>query len=397
MKSNVTRRYSEFGRTHLRPTLLERDRDARFDRVAWDALAREGFFKLLVPVEHGGSATDPRAGLVQAMHAVYGLASGSLDAPWISSVSAHGLVGIDLLTRFATPAQLSRYLPDAIEGRSTLAICNSEEGCGTNLKRITSRLITDDGIRGTLSARKSCSTNGSFADVAMISAWAAYPGREATIEVLIAHKEEATEQRNLAATLSGYRTGMTGSFDVSQLPLTLAERRLGGEGSGLKVFRRCYHMERLIITVFIAGVIDGMLEESLALLHRRDQAGSPIASNQYVQEKIIRIYSARERILALIEGVLTQPEPLSDANDKALSLCKWTAHEEGALAAVAFAEICGHASLLNDHVAQKLVRDFTALRFFGGTQELHKKTIFETLYRESAPADARRPAKRPAA
>jgi len=370
-------RFFQWAKKHARPTLLERDQECRFDRRLWESLGALGLFQ-------------PDQDLRTQLECFIGLGAGSMDIPFALSAIAHGAVAVELLARFGSEAQRARFLPDMVAGTTIAAVCNAEASGGTDVKAIGSRLELSDDGRYRLHLNKRGATNLSFADVIFASAWRpAKPDEkkpDPSLEVVLVSARELSQESHVAQ-LAGFRTGLTGSVRTMQpLSVRLSDVLLGGERVGFQVLKHCFNIERIFIPAILIGILDGMLAEATELITSRQSFGKPLTEYQYVQEKIITIYAARERTGALIDSILNSAEKMTKADlaehGKLLSLLKMTAVEEAFAAATAFYELSGYVGYRLDHLAQKILRDLLGLKMLGGTKEQQKIILFQELMRE---------------
>lgn len=359
-KDGSTRKFEAIAETLLRPSLLTRDQDGRFDTGIWLQFADAGLF---------GVGRSKRSLDLKHLAAVfYRLAERSLDVPLVCTFAAQSVVARELLLQFGSEEQIARYLPEIESGKLIAAVCNSEPGAATDLRKIASECnVGADGV-ASLKFHKPCVTNGD-GSLFFVSAWKKSGLGKPSISVFIVEKSEV-ESRNVTADLSGFRTGLTGSVqgDIANFPA--AEREL--RKNAFEVFRHCFNIERLFIGVIVAGALRGLENEALAIL----QTSIASVDEQWRQDKLIRVSSARIQLDALIETILQKDLERCSAE---LGVLKMFVNEQAFDAAMAFLELSGHRSLSKTHVAQKLVRDLTALRFFGGTTELQKISLFAQL------------------
>jgi alkylation response protein AidB-like acyl-CoA dehydrogenase len=398
-----------FGHAHVRPSLLTRDEEARFDRGLWLRLAGTGFF---------GLALDRDPQVLEAAQALAGLGHGGLDAPLGLSAAAQW-IGTCLLATFGSPEQRARYVEEAAAGGSILAVCNSEPEAGTRLRGMRSSLIAAESGEQRLTLHKSGASNLSAADVAIVSAWKHPPAAaaaEPSLEVFVLPATPPLVQESHVTELAGFRTGLTGSLRTPEgagagagLPVRSAEAQLGPDGSGARILRLCFHLERLLIGALLLGLVDGLVDACAQHLGERAGRDSAFAQHQYVQEKLVLLYSLARRVEGLwqlAEQTIRQalaarrPEPSGEpapsppaavspatapieaaleAASPLLGVLKLTAVEDSLLAATTAYELLGYAGYQRASVAQKAHRDLLAFKMLGGTKELMKISVFRDL------------------
>lgn len=414
-----------FGQAHVRPSLLARDEEARFDRGLWLRLAGTGFFGLA-----RDPAYDPAHGkgpqVLEAAQALAGLGHGGLDAPLGLSAAAQW-IGTCLLQAFGSPEQRTRYVEEAAAGGSILAVCNAEPEAGTRLRGMRSSLVAAESGEQRLTLHKSGASNLSAADVAIVSAWKHAPGAatEPRLEVFVLPATPPLVQESHVTELAGFRTGLTGSLRTPDadgagagLPVCSAEAQLGPDGSGPRILRLCFHLERLLIGALLLGLVDGLVDACAQHLGEREGRDSTFTQHQYVQEKLVLLYSLARRVeglwqlaeqsirqaLATSQAAPTGPTdsstPLEAALEAAsplLGVLKLTAVEDSLLAATTAYELLGYSGYQRASVAQKAHRDLLAFKMLGGTKELMKISVFRDLSARWSSATSRAPGLDPGA
>ncbi len=361
-------KFRNWAEQHIRPSVIARDRAHSFDRALWNRLAETGFFRLLAPVARGGQG----ATLKEYVSAFSGLARGAGDIPFVLSAGVQNLA-LSVVLRFGSPEQQERHLEALLSGEKIAALCNSEADAGTDLKALRSSFKCGADGMGQLTLRKSAANNLSVAGLVLASAWRVSEGSKPSLEMFLLEIDSTTRQPALDC--GGFWTGAAGSLEIIDAPCSLRENRLACDGTGLDVLKMCFGIERFLIPVLISATLEGVLEEALAVSQRRQSFGKPLASFQYVQEKIVKLYAVTQTVNALVASLLAKQDGYSEDN-AALSLLKLVAVEDGFEAATQFYELCGTSGYLSSHPAQKLVRDLLALKTLGGTREQHKLTIF---------------------
>ena len=364
LRPDIIAHWEEAGRQWLRLTTAERDRNGRFATDAWQQLSEARLFALLDQDE--GGVAEAHARMASAL---YGLAKGSLDLPFSASVAAHLSIASDLLQTFGTREQIHRYLPDMKKGLRIGAICNAEEGSGSDLRLMRSTAAPGPDGLVRVEAHKPCSTNLSIAGLAFVSC---FSGEQ--IRVFLLESGEF-EQGALQGELSSFRTGAVGFLKAEAL-LSSAEREIR---DGLRALRHCFHTERFYLGVLVAGLLAG-LEQSTG---GRVIARKHTAQRQYLQEKLVGLRVARAKVEALVGQVFSLAGNGShwEAAAVELSVLKLVLNTEALQAAQGAYQSIGFEAVFQRDDAQRIARDLQALSYFGGTTELQKLQIFQELSR----------------
>lgn len=350
-----------------------RDRGAEFCHSTWKQIFSHAEFK---PLDFSSTAAHQKS-TEDLIAALYCLGKASLDLPYVASLAAQAAIAPEVLAAFGSPEQKAKYLPGIQSGTALAAICNSEAGSGTNLKAMKSTCSVTDSGMGTLRAFKPLATNAFGAQHIFVSAWlksAAYPTPR--MEMFLVDAKHAVTGA-VAGDLNGFRTGNCGSLTIEDAEIDVMASRLCTNGSGVAIFRHCFDFERLYLAAIVAGVLEGIEEATLNDLAAR----ANLLDKQYVQSKVVAVAAARTKLNALIHMVLSGGLADLSHRQTELSLLKWICAEEAVAAVHAAGELAGWGSLNENNIFNKAARDFSALRFFGGTVELQKMTIFGWLTR----------------
>jgi|GEM_PF-4887556 len=332
-------------------------------REIWRDAAAAGVFRLSVPVVHGGAGWS----LADALGVFREICRISTDLPMTLSLAAHGLIATDLLIRFGTGTQRERWLPGLLDGTLIAAIANSENGCGTDLTRMRSRVETGADESWKVEVEKQCATNLGSADLVFFSAW-----NGNRIETFLTGMKD-WEQWSLARELEGFQTGLTGGMRLNgNLPRD--QSGVLATGCGFEVFRRCFDLERILIGELCLGAVGAVRARLFARLEAMHRSQPDKLRNQYFQEKFVEVVNAESAIHALVrEGHGGFPDQIQ------LSRVKYLSVEKAARAVECAVEVSGHSGLLRSSGLSRILKDLGCLRFLGGTRELHKKHIFESV------------------
>lgn len=354
---------------------LERDRDGRFCFETWQKFFTHTEF----PKLRFDSAESHNSSTIDLMSALYSISRGGLDLPFAASLAAQAAIAPEIIAKFGSSDQKTRLLPGIQSGYEVAAICNSEPGCGSNLKGMKSVCATDDDGVTKLTASKPLVTNAFEAKHLFVSAWEkrASSSTDPKLELFVIDSV-GVKTENVALGLNGFRTGNCGALSIDELIVSPETSRLGPSGSGFAIFQHCFDCERLYLAVLVSGVLSGLEDRALKVIEGRPD----LNDKQYVQEKLVSLVAVRTKIDALVHLVLSRGLNNLSQSQIELSLLKWLCSEDAPVAVTTIGDLNGWNSLVRADLFNKISRDFAALRFFGGTVELQKITIFSWMTRE---------------
>jgi alkylation response protein AidB-like acyl-CoA dehydrogenase len=360
---------------------LSRDAHCHFDPFLWAELSRSGFYGLSLPQYRGGEAIS----LAEQVEVCVGLAAGSQDLPFTVSAMVQAFIATDLLLKFGNERQIEKYLGPISRGEKIAAVSNSESTGGTDVLSLKSEIIEAQGSYR-LKLNKYCATNLSEASLVFASAWDKTSNEKPLLDVFIIELSKS-DQKNLIPLLSGFKTGLAGSVQLEADFDSLESIRLGSRGSGFNILQHVYNLERLFLPSIIMGTLEGLIPQSFQYASSRTSKGNPLASYQYIQEKIFSLFSVKESLEGILMKILYGPNRAENSTDLirhslTLSALKVLSSDEGLSAAIRFFELFGFSGYVSNHLASKFVRDMLAFKSFGGTEELHKTAFFREFQKE---------------
>ena len=178
----------------------------------------------------------------------------------------------------------------------------------------------------------------------------------------------------------GNRGTPIGSIDFENVALT-NENRIGQEEEGLSVLYFSFLVERVLTGILVSGCIAPLIQESVAYSQNRQAFGKAIGDNQYVQQYIVDIESKLELLKGVIFRALSALEKGEDCS-KLASIVKMFSAEifhESSLSAM---RVMGNYGYRRENYYERLLRDAIGLLFAGGTAEIHKRVIWDSMVKE---------------
>lgn len=360
----VRARFVDVGARVLAGSVAARDAAAVVDeasfRALFAALGAEGLFA-------------PRA-LAARVAAIEGLAYGSGDAGVAVSACAQ-LVVVDVVHRFAAPSLRARLLPGLAAGTAVGACANAERDAGTDLMALRSRTAPTAAGR-VLTARKHSVTNLGFADVALVSVRDVDAAAREAVNVYVVDGHAAGVCQGLRTDLAGLRTSPTGRLLARRA--VVDDARVGARGDGVRLFRAMFSEERITTSALYLGILKNCRDRALRHIFDREQFGAPLAKNQYVQEKLVRMQVAIELLSHQLDAVVVAYAAGRPVHGS-LSVLKLYGVDAALAAASDLVRLLGARGVSTDEPAMRFVRDLHALSILGGTAELMKMVIFDEM------------------
>ncbi|WP_133646401.1 acyl-CoA dehydrogenase family protein [Paraburkholderia flava] len=345
-----------------------------FDASGWARLCNEGLWDMIVPESYGGDGH----GWWHFSAALEGLAS-SIRRPalLLSIIAQAGMVRA--LERYGSDAQRDRYFGAILRGELS-ATAIAEPDTGTDVRSIRTTLSEDgDGYR--LSGRKFNIAHAPIAQFMLIVTRVEHADKRNTALVIVERK-----QAGLTCSEPDRKLGIddlpTGSlqFDACRIERT---QLLGKPGEGLGNLIDIISLGRLYYGLIAAHVVTPYLNDAIAYTRSRRSFDSAIDEHQYVQKRIVDVKIGIERSRWIAYGALGQ---LLNGHPEALLTCsiaKLVGAEDLVNSAVSLVRLYGSVGYQEGPVAS-FARDALGFSSIGGTEEMHRKNIFNQITRLTA-------------
>lgn len=341
------------------------DRDEAVDLDIVPRMAELGFFGLTIPEEYGGVGGD---------YVTYALAMeelGRADSALRGIVSvSSGLVGKSILF-FGSPEQKHEWLPALAVASKLGCFGLTEPGTGSDAGNLTSRAVRD-GDDWVINGQKLFITNGTWSDVALVFARTSDDGPRGVTAFLVPTDTPGFEAREIKGKL-GLRGQATAELFLADVRVPHSAV-LGEVGQGFKIAMSTLDKGRLAVAAGCVGIVQGCLETSVAYATSRTQFGRPIAGFQLVQDMIADISLDADAARLLVwrcADLIDRGEPFRTAASKA----KLFASEAAVRAANNAIQIHGGAGYVDEHPAEKYLRDARVMTLYEGTSQVQKLLI----------------------
>lgn len=357
-----------FARRELNEAVAERDQEQSFAHSLWLKCGEMGFQGLPVPEEYGGGGYDP---LTTAM-ALEALGYGCTDGGLVFSICAHLLAGVIPIWKHGSEEQKRRYLPLLCNGRWIAVNAGSEPGSGSDIFSMRTTAERDgEGFR--INGTKTFSSNGPVADLAIVFAKTTSEEGMPSITTFLVEKERHGFRVGQKFEKMGLRTSPMSElvFDHVYVP---PDAVLGGIGGGTAIFVHSMDWERICLFASHIGVIERLLEQSIAYARTRKQFGQPIGKFQAVAHRIadmkVRLEAAR---LLTYRAASRLEQSRSVALDA--SMAKLFVSEALVQSALDTVQIFGGYGYMTEYEVERALRDAIGSTIYSGTSEIQRNII----------------------
>jgi len=379
---NLKSKYYTVGHDIVRPSAAERDAKVNFDRALWKRVGDTGLFGLCMPEEYGGAGL----GIAEFGAALEGFSAGCQDMGVLVTLVAQVALVQSALVNYGTKEQCQTWLPELISGEKLACFAITEQGCGSDVRSIKTQVDrTENGY--VLNGKKWNITNAPVADICMT--FGKVVGKQdKSIACFIFDTHSENIKQSQPFDLMGNRGTPIGVIDFENVNL-MNENRVGNEEDGLAVLYFAFLVERVLTGILVSGCITPLIEESLQYSQERQAFGKAIGDNQYVQQYIVDIESKLELLKGVIFRALNALEKGEDCS-KLASIVKMFSAEIFHESSLSTMRVMGNYGYRRDNYYERLLRDAIGLLFAGGTAEIHKRVIWDSMVKEFKNNDKKR-------
>ena len=323
-----------------------------------------GLFGLMYSGAYGGAEADALTNLVFAE-----ALSQSTFGGFIITVLVHTDMASPHLHHAGTPAQLDRYMPGVITGRTITAVGITEPGAGSDvagIKTTAVRHASGDGDHWVLNGTKLFITNGVHADLYFIAAKTG-PARHA-MSMFIVEKGTPGFSVGRALKKSGWLSSDTAElvFDDCRIP---AANLLGEEGRGFYSVMKNFQTERIALAAMAVGHCTQALKMTLDHVRQRQAFGSTLFDKQVVRQRIAMLdakVQAARSFMYHCAWCVTQKHDVTQQ----VSMLKALTGELAGEVVQACQQFHGGMGYMRETAIERLWRDARVLAIGGGATEV---------------------------
>ncbi|MCU1243372.1 MAG: hypothetical protein JWO71_4098 [Candidatus Acidoferrum typicum] len=361
----------QFMENEVRPSVRQRDREARFPVEEIKKIAELGCCGMITPEEWGGGGLDTIS-FVLMMEEV-----ARVDAAMATSLSVTNSAVQPPLLQFGSDAQKKKYLSRMATGEILGAFCLTEPQAGSDAAGIQTRAVKCEcGYR--LNGTKTWVTNGSVAACFIVFA---KTNPEAGGKGITAFLVEPG--------FKGFRVGRheekMGQLSSPSVEIILndcevpAENRLGEEGQGLKIALSALDGGRIGIGALAVGLAQGALEESVKYAKQRRAFGKNISEFQAIQWMLADMQTEIEAARALVHNAAWLKDAHPGKMGASASKAKLYASEMVNRVVYKAVQIHGSVGYSRETDVERMYRDARVISIYEGTSEIQRMIIARDL------------------
>lgn len=361
-----------FAHSSLNADMIERDREAQFDRDAWRRCADFGVLGMPIPQEYGGLGL----GLSELLAVMEGLGRGSRDQGLLFSLNAHLWTNSIPILLYGTEEQRRRYLPELCSGALIGANAASEPDAGSDIFSMRTRAARD-GDAYVLNGTKTFVTNAPVAD--LFVAYATLNPALGPMGVTAFIIDSQTPGLVISKKLDkmGLRTSPMAQvvFDNCRVPV---QQRLGREGRGVGIFECSMEWERGCILASCLGVMDRQLADCVEYARTRRQFGKAIGKYQSVANRLVDMKVRLDACRPLVYRIGGLKDAQRDATVEA-AIAKLHVSESFVKSCLDAVQVFGGYGYMTEMQVERDLRDSVGSTLYSGTTEIQRNIIAKGL------------------
>jgi alkylation response protein AidB-like acyl-CoA dehydrogenase len=365
LRENIVR----FAQTELNDGIRERDHAQEFPKDLWLKCGGVGLQGLPVPEPFGGGGLDPLSVAVALEALGYGCRDGGLAF----AICAHLLACVVPVWKHGTEEQKRQLLPRLCDGTWIAVNGMTEPQTGSDAFAMATRAVREgDGFR--LNGRKTFSSNGPVADVALVYAVTDQTkGYHGGVSCFLVERGTPGFAPGQTFEKLGLRTCTIGELVLEDVfvPETAV---LGRVGAGSAMFVESMNWERACLGACHVGAMQRLLEQAVEYARTRVQGGRPIGKYQAVSH---RIADMKVRLEASRLMVYRAASRLDRARDVALdaSTAKLFVSESLVQSALDTVQVLGGYGFMTEYEVERTLRDAVGSTIYSGTSEIQRNII----------------------
>ena len=360
----------EFAKAEIAPTVIERDKEAKFPSEIIKKLGELGFMGMMVSEKYEGAEMDTVA-YVLAMIEI-----AKVDASVAVIMSVNNSLVTTGLQKWGSDHIKEKYLKPLANGSKLGAFALSEPEAGSDATH-QQTYAEQDGDSWILNGTKNWITNGQSADYFIVIAQTDKEKRHKGITAFIVEKGTAGFEHGIKEDKLGIRSSDTCTLTFTNCKVPVANI-IGEVGKGFNFAMDTLNGGRYGIAAQAVGIAAGAFETAFKYSQERKAFGTEIFNHQAIQFKLSEMATDLEaaKLLTL------QAAALRDANKpyiKEASMAKLFASKIAVRNSLEAIQIHGGYGYVREYHVERFLRDSKVTEIYEGTSEIQKLVIAREL------------------
>jgi alkylation response protein AidB-like acyl-CoA dehydrogenase len=278
-----------------------REQNARephgFSAAIWKQFAELGWLALPIDEDHGGIG----GGAIEVGILMEAFGRGLVSEPYLATV----VLGAGLIAEHGRAEQKEALLPKVADGSLHLAFAHAERAARFDLARVdtTARKVADGWV---LNGGKIAVLDGSAAHQIIVSARVADGGPQSLRLFLLSPQTPGVTLTDFPRLGGGHACNL--DLENVQLP---ADALLGDDSDALPAIEAVIDRALAALGAEAVGMMQTLLDTTLAYTKIRKQFGKPLAANQVIRHRLtdMSVHCDEARSMALRAALKADAEP----------------------------------------------------------------------------------------
>lgn len=368
-QKNLRKKIIHFAQQELNESVAARDSSQLFSKELWKKCAVAGIQGLPAGESYGGSGLDALTCAMGLEAFGYGCHDGGL----VFSVCAHILACIVPISKHGSEEQKQRYLPGLCDGSLIGMHAITEPEAGSDPFAMKTR-AEPDGAGWCINGTKAFVSNGPVGDLAIVFAMTDFQkGFHGGATAFIIEKDSPGFSHGKKFEKLGLRTAQVSEMVLENVyvPETAV---LGTVGGSSAIFATAMDWERILLVASHIGIMERLLDTSVAYARKRSQFGQKIGKFQAVAHKIadMKVQIEAARLLAYCAAWR-----LDHTKNVAMeaAITKLFVSESLVRSALDAVQIHGGYGYLAEYNVERILRDAIGSTIYSGTSEMQRNII----------------------
>jgi len=351
--------YRSFVKEHIAPLASELDHDSAQTKDVLQKLAQVGYLGITVAKEYGGSGR-PFLDLILLCEAV-----GEAEPGICLTLSSHYAV-IELINKYGTATQKSRYLPLLARGEYLGAIAVNEVNAGTDYRAVQSKCSDTNKLQ----AEKTWVVNADIASIFAVTARYGENDGQTCLRLV-----DSPDRKGIA--FSGNRKifGLSSAhisdikFDGYDLG---KESLLCDDANADEAINFAFCIAKCMLAAGCVGMVEAAILISAEHARQREQFGQKLSQFQAIQWKLADMSAEGSAARLLTYRAAWSKEEKPEDFLRTAAMCKLFAGKVARVHSAEAVQIMGSFGILEDSTVERIYRDVRVCQIYEGTSDVQK-------------------------
>lgn len=349
---------------------LDRKRPRPFGPAEWGAVGRHGLLGLCLARAYGGMELDA----VTTARVIEAFGRGCEDFGLVFSACAHLLACAKPIAEHGHDELKDRVLAPLGTGELIGANAITEAEAGSDVFSLKTRYRAE-GDEVYLDGVKSYVSNGPVADIFLVYATEDPKWGHMGVSAFVVERDRPGLKVGEPFDKMGLSTSPVSSIYLEECRIPAANR-VGGRGTGAKVFSSSMVWERTCLFAGYLGAMERQLERTVEHVRQRRQFGKRLSRHQAVAHRVadmkVRLETAR---MMLYRACWEKDRDPSKASNLWVSMAKLVVSEAAVQTSLDAIHLHGGLGIVTECGLERDLRDAIPSRIFSGTSEIQRDLI----------------------